>query len=154
MTSASTPTAPSAARHPVQWVDVAEFHVFGGIPPCSCPDCRVRAAQWEAGRAFSDEVSQQLPPAFWTRQEAHLTSRIAAARRSGRAWAFASATGFALLVLAYLVPAHHPAPLSAASQVAAYEAAVAVLERPALGDLEACGLLFAEGGASDEEESL
>jgi len=133
---------------------MVEFHVSGGIPPCSCPDCRVRAAQWEAERAFSDEVSQQLPPAFWTRQEAHLTSRIAAARRSGRACALASATGFALLALAYLFPAHHAVPLSAASRVTAYEAAVADLERPALGDLEACGLLFAEGRESDEEESL
>jgi hypothetical protein len=63
------------------------------------------------------------------------------------------AAGLTLTLLLFLIPAREAAPPRAALETA-YDVATQVLDRPALGDLEACGLLFTGEETLTEEESL
>jgi hypothetical protein len=127
--------------------------ILGDPLPCACPDCRDAAGKWAEERTVPEIVTQRLPPMFWTRQESRLSARLSAPRRPAPAWMLVPAAGVCLALLLFLTPAHKSPPPRVALETA-YDAAAEALERPALGDLEACGLLFTEIETITEEESL
>ena len=151
--------APAAAALPTTLrihLRRAEFiacAVLGDPLPCVCPDCRKAAGTWAAERTIPEFVTQQLPPMFWTRQESRLSAQLAAPRRPARAWVLVPAACLALILLLFLTPARKAAPPRVEFETA-YDAAARALDRPVLGDLEACGLLFTGMETLPEEESL
>jgi len=71
-----------------------------------------------------------------------------------RAWMFVPAAALGLVLLLFLTPARKAAPPRVEPE-SAYDVATRALdERPALGGLEACGLLFAGEESSIMEENL
>lgn len=130
--------------------DFVAGRVLGETLPCLCPDCRERQKAWDVERAGRSAITEMLPPAFWNRQAARLSS----AHRGPDlrwGWVLVPAAGF-LLAFAILVrPARLPgAPDDFSARWVEVQEA---LERSALGDLEACALLIDGGENSTTEES-
>ena len=144
---------PTSLRTHLRRADFIACAILGAPLPCACPDCRKAAESWAAERQFPETVSRQLPPAFWTRQESRLSARLAAPRRPARSWVLVPTACLTLTLLLFLTPARKAAPPRVEPETA-YDAVTQVLDRPALGDLEACGLLFTGEETSHEEESL
>lgn len=147
-------TAPTASRTHIRKADHLACVVLGDPLPCTCPDCRKAAGGWEAERTVPEIVTRQLPPAFWTRQESCLSARLSTPPGMARAWMFVPAAALGLVLLLFLTPARKAAPPRVEPE-SAYDVATRALdERPALGGLEACGLLFAGEESSIMEENL
>jgi hypothetical protein len=147
---AAPPTPERPARHTGP-ADLVAFRALGEPLPCLCPSCRERLARWEGEREASASCAETLPPAFWTRQAVRLQS----ARRGfapRRAWALAPAAGLLLAIALFVLPARSGrAPDDFEARWSEVQEA---LERPALGDLEACAVLLDEGENTTLEESL
>lgn len=147
---AEPPTPPSGGRH-TRPADVVAHRVIGEPLPCLCPDCGGRIAGWERERARTLAIVDTLPPAFWTRQTARL---LDAGRGPAPRWRWAIAPAACLLLAAalFVLPSRSPgAPDDFEARWADVQEA---LERPALGDLEACAVLIDEGENTSPEESL
>ena len=135
-------------------------HVLEGAPlPCACADCREQADLWARERGACRATADALPPGFWARQEQALEARLAQRPRPALRWALAA--GAAALVLAGgLIVILHPSREARWTEVQArYETALAGLDQPALGNLEACALVLTEptdttDTTTSEEESL
>jgi len=148
------PAAPQDPRTHIRRADLIAHAVLGVPVSCACPDCRRAVTLGERTRAFPAETAIHLPPAFWARQESAIVSRIAGKARPQWTWALAPvAAGAVLAMIFILAPAvkHTARPTDPEK---AYEEALKALDRPALGDLEACSLLFTEGDTTDKEDSL
>ncbi len=135
---------------------LADFmaHRIEGTPlPCACSACAEQAKAWEAGRAAAAGAADALPTAFWTAQEARLQERTARAAPSlGRALAGSAALLVLGVGLALLLTRSTPPVVD--DYETRYAAVQEALERPALGGLEACGVLLyenEEGGTAAEE---
>jgi anti-sigma factor RsiW len=135
---------------------VADYlaHRVEGTPlPCSCPECAASVHRWEEGRAAGAALPEALPPGFWAGQAARLGERAARSaplRRRALAWAAALLVlGAALGVV--LTRDRAPAHDDFEARYAAVEAA---LQRSAIGDLEACGVLLNETAATTTEEAI
>lgn len=137
---------------------VADYlaHRVEGTPlPCSCPACADAVRRWEADRALASGAAGSLQPSFWTAQEARLEATLL--RRSPvRPWLLAGAA--ALLVLGAglgLVLKRDRVP-AADDFEARYAAVQEALDRSAIGDLEACGVLLneTEENSSTTEEAI
>ena len=120
-------------------------HVLEGAPlSCGCSDCRERAALWERERGFPAETAGSLPPGFWARQEQTLEDRLAGRARPVLRWAFA-AGATALVVAGGLIATLRPSREARWTDIESrYETALAGLDQPTLGDLEACSLVLTE----------
>jgi len=125
--------------------------VVGEPLPCLCPACRERQAVWDRERLQELSLPESLPSAFWTRQAALLSASHRAPAPRWR-WAAVPAAGLLLAAALFLLPDRSPrAPMDFEARWAEVQAA---LERPALGDLEACAVLIDEGENTPVEESL
>ena len=145
------PDAPKDPRTHLRRADFIAHAVLGVPVSCACPDCRQTVTLGERARAFPAETAIHLPPAFWARQESAIVSRIAGKARPQWTWALAPVAVLAMTFILAPAVKHTAQPTDPEK---AYEEALEALDRPALGDLEACSLLFTEGDTTDKEESL
>jgi len=125
--------------------DYLAHRVEGSPLRCSCPACADAVRRWEANRALAAGAGESLQPSFWTAQEARLEANIHRPILV-RPWILAGAA--ALLVLgaglAVVLPRSTPATTKADDFEARYAAVQEAMERSAIGDLEACGILLNE----------
>jgi hypothetical protein len=135
-------------------------HVLEGAPlPCACADCREQADLWARERGACRAAADALPPGFLARQEQALDARLAQRPRPALRWAFAAGAA-GLVVTAGLMYTLRPSREARWTEVQArYETALAGLDQPALGNLEACALVLTEptdttDTTTSEEESL
>ena len=148
------PDDPRMPQRPERHSGAADFvalRILGEPLPCLCTSCRGRSEAWERKRAGFIAVSEILPPAFWTRQAARLLSAGRGPEPRWR-WAVVPAAGLLLAAALLVLPARSGgAPDDFEARWAEVQGA---MERPALGDLEACALLLDEGENTTLEESL
>ncbi len=156
---AMTPNAPANASPPTPGrperhsgpADFVARRVLGEPPPCLCPSCRERQAAWDRGCEGHLSLPESLPPAFWTRQAARLFDARPGPAPRWR-WAVVPAAGLLLAAALLVLPARSGrAPDDFEARWAGVQAA---LDRSALGELEACAVLFDEGENTISEESL
>jgi len=130
-------------------------HILNGTPlPCSCEECARRMERWTCVRAFPAAQSEEMPPGFWARQEAAIAERLVLRAIPIRRWAVAfSAVAFilALGVFLFIRPSREARWKNIETQ---YDALQTSLDRPDLGDLEACSLVLNEPSDLSEEETL
>lgn len=145
------PRTPERLRRHSGAADYAALTVIGEPMPCQCPACLERQAAWERERTCHLSLPESLPPAFWTRQAARLHS--AGWRHAPRwRWALVPVAG---LLLASVLLVHLTRSSGSPDDFEARWAEVQeAMERPALGDLEACALLIDGGELTTMEETL
>ena len=129
-------------------------HRLEGTPlPCSCETCRALADGWEAERGRQVGAADSLQASFWTAQEARIQAKghrpalVLPWILAGAAALLILGTGLALILTRGSVPAVD-------DYEARYAAVQEALERSAIGDLEACGVLLYETEETTTEEEL
>lgn len=139
---------------------VADYlaHRVEGTPlPCSCPACAETVRRWEAERALTAQAGESLQPSFWIAQDARLEAKIQRPT-SVRPWLLAGAAALLVLGAGLTVILTRSTPPTAKTDdfEARYAAVQEALDRSAIGDLEACGVLLNETDESvtTTEEAL
>ena len=138
----------------IRFSDVLE-HALRGTPlPCACGACREKAQRWAADRALLRDFADHRPPGFWARQEEALAARLE--RRPASALRWAMAAGAAVMIFACAIfllarPSRETRWRQIETQIPAVQE---TLNRPALGDLEACSVVLYESVETSEEELL
>jgi hypothetical protein len=130
-------------------------HVLTGAPlPCSCEDCLNLVRRWEGERTFPDQQSTELSPGFCARQEAAIAERLECRPSPMRRWAAAAGAVAVVAGLALMYISRPSREIRWKDVEAQYTVLETSLDRPALGDLEACSLVLTEPSETTEEETL
>jgi hypothetical protein len=148
------PQSPRTPERPGRHAGAADhlaLAVLGEPLPCRCPGCLGRQAAWERERTDHLHLPESLPHAFWTRQAARL--RSVGSRHAPR-WRWAAVPVAGLLLAAVLLAPPTRSSGSRDDFEARWAEVQEALERPALGDLEACALLIDGEEPTTTEESL